>query len=115
MSETIRQEMLFFTSSICTGMLLTLSYDVLRMFRSVIRHGKFAVNLEDMLYWIAAAFTICRMTYEKNHGEFRGYAFLGILVGVGSICLAEWIFRKIWIKLLKKRRKRGKMTSQKMK
>ena len=99
MSETIRQEMLFFTSSICTGMLLTLSYDVLRMFRSVIRHGKFAVNLEDMLYWIAAAFTICRMTYEKNHGEFRGYAFLGILVGVGSICLAEWIFRKIWLLL----------------
>ncbi|MGN0356060.1 MAG: spore cortex biosynthesis protein YabQ [Muricoprocola sp.] len=115
MSETIRQEMLFFTSSIYTGILLALSYDMLRVLRKIIRHGKLAVNLEDMFYWMAAAFVICKMTYEKNHGEFRGYAFLGILLGVGSICLTEWIFRKIWIKLLKKRRKRGKMASQKMK
>ena len=115
MSETIRQEVLFFASSVYTGIMLTLAYDMLRMFRGVIRHGSLAVNLEDLIYWVITAFVICKMTYEKNHGEFRGYAFLGILTGVGIICLAEEIFRKIWIKLLKKKRKRGKMTSQKMK
>ncbi len=66
------------------GVFLAACYDVLRIFRGLIPHGKLLVNLEDLFYWIYVAVVIFLMLYEKNDGQLRGYVFGGLLVGMVS-------------------------------
>lgn len=110
MSEVVRQEILFFAASVLTGIGLLLFYDIFRIFRKIVRHNILAVNLEDFLYWCTVAFIIFGMIFKENEGILRGYAFVGILMGVWAEWLVEMLFRKIWTKLLKKLGKKGKMT-----
>ncbi len=113
MSEVVRQEILFFSASVLTGIGLLLFYDFFRIFRRVIRHKAWVVSLEDFLYWCAAALIIFGMMFRENDGILRGYAFAGIIAGAWAEWLVEVFFRKIWTKLLKKLRKKGKMTEEK--
>ncbi|EET60553.1 hypothetical protein BRYFOR_07371 [Marvinbryantia formatexigens DSM 14469] len=110
MSAVVQQEALFFFVSILTGVFLVWAYDLFRIFRKVVPHHIVAVSIEDLFYWLAVSFIIFGMIFEKNNGALRGYAFVGILLGVWFQYLAEVFFRKIWTKLLKKIRKRGKMS-----
>ena len=105
MSAVVRQEAAFFFASILTGIFLVWAYDLFRIFRKAVPH-----RIEDLLYWLAASFIIFGMIFEKNNGALRGYSFVGILLGVWFQYLAEVFFRKTWIKLLKKVKKRGKMS-----
>lgn len=113
MSVVVRQEILFFTFSILTGILLLWVYDVLRIFRRILPHKGVLVSLEDFFYWCGASLVIFSMIFKENDGVLRGYAFVGILVGVWIQWLLEVFLRKIWIKLLKKMKKKGKMTKDK--
>lgn len=110
MSAVVRQEAMFFFASIVTGIFLVWAYDLFRIFRKAVPHHILAISIEDMLYWLAVSFIIFGMIFEKNNGALRGYSFVGILLGVWFQYLAEAFFRKIWTKLLKKMRKRGKMS-----
>lgn len=110
MSAVVRQEAFFFLASILTGIFLVWSYDLFRIFRRVIPHHIVAVNIEDLIYWLAVSLIIFGMIFEQNSGALRGFAFVGILAGVWAQCFAESLFRRIWIKLLKKRKKRGKIS-----
>lgn len=112
MSSVVRQEILFFAASVLTGVGLLLFYDVFRIFRRVVRHNTLAVSLEDFFYWCSAALIIFAMIFKENSGILRGYAFAGILIGAWLEWLVEVFFQKIWIKLLKKRKKKGKMTKE---
>lgn len=113
MSAVVRQEAVFFFSSILTGIVLVWSYDFFRIFRKIVPHHIVAVSIEDMLYWVAVSLIIFGMIFEKNGGALRGYAFVGILAGVWAQCFLESLFRKARIKMLKKRRKKGKMKTVK--
>lgn len=110
MSETVRAETIFFFTSIATGVILIWSYDIFRIFRKIVPHHSIAVNIEDLLYWFVTALIIFGMIFEKNDGALRGYAFVGILAGVWAQCMIESYFQKLWIKMLKKTGKRGRMT-----
>lgn len=110
MSAVVRQEAAFFFASIMTGIFLVWAYDLFRIFRKAVPHHILAISIEDLLYWLAASFIIFGMIFEKNNGALRGYSFVGILLGVWFQYLAEVFFRKTWIKLLKKVKKRGKMS-----
>jgi len=113
MSQVVRQELVFFFSSIVTGIILVWSYDLFRIFRKVVKHHTIAVSVEDLLYWFVVSFIIFGMIFEKNKGAIRGYAFAGILIGVWMQCFAESVFRKFVIILLKKIRKRSKIRADK--
>lgn len=102
--------MLFFFTSIVTGIVLVWSYDIFRIFRKIVPHHNIAVNAEDLLYWFLVALIIFGMIFEQNDGALRGYAFVGILAGVWVQYTVEVFFRKIWIKVLKKLGKKGRMT-----
>lgn len=110
MSGVVKQEILFFAASILTGSGLLWFYDVFVILRKLIHHKNWVISLEDFLYWCAAALIIFIMIFQRNDGIIRVHAFAGILIGVWMQWRIQSVFQKIWIKLLKKRRKKGKMT-----
>ena len=81
-SQSIFQELDFFAASFCLGAFLVLCYDVLRIFRQLVRHGHAWVSLEDFFYWVMAAFAIFAMLYQKNDGLIRSFAIGGVLLGM---------------------------------
>lgn len=98
MSSRIASELLFFARSFVWGIGMTLVYEGLRLFRCLLRHGTFAVAVEDLIYWIAYAFLLFRMIYLENDGMIRGFALLAVLFGM----ILYLQFRKLLFFFIKK-------------
>ncbi len=81
MSAYLTTEVLLFAKAFWNGACLLLIYDVFRILRGVIRHGKILTALEDVGYWIFCAFYLLGYFYRENSGELRGYLFAGVLLG----------------------------------
>lgn len=81
MNPAITIELQFFLTSILWGGILLLIYDILRIFRRVIKHGAFLVAVQDMIFWVAASLFIFSMIYRENNGIIRGYSILGMMLG----------------------------------
>ncbi len=81
-SAGIYEELALMCFFFLLGIFLTACYDVLRIFRGLIPHGRLMVNLEDLIYWIYVAVVIFVMLYEKNDGQLRGYVFGSLLAGM---------------------------------
>lgn len=82
MSEMIYQEADFFITSFLCGVFLLVVYDVLRIIRRTIRHGRISVAVEDLVFWITGSLLVFGMIYEKNAGIIRGTAFLAMAMGM---------------------------------
>jgi spore cortex biosynthesis protein YabQ len=89
MSIQIVQESGFFVYSMAIGVLLSVLYDLIRIWRRVIRHNKMAVALEDLLFWIVTLFLIFFLFYDRNDGVLRWFTVAGVLLGIG-------IYKKIF-------------------
>lgn len=110
MSEMIRQEGMFFVVSFLTGMLLIWIYRILIWFRQMVRHSILVINLEDFLYWCAAAVIIFAAAFQENKGELRWFSAAAILLGAWVQWGVLYFLHRICIKLLKKFGNRGRMT-----
>ncbi len=82
MNYAISVELHFFLISILWGIMLLLAYDVLRVFRRLIKHGIFFVALEDLIFWVCASLFIFAMMYEENDGIIRGFSIMGMSLGM---------------------------------
>ncbi|WP_167955320.1 spore cortex biosynthesis protein YabQ [Anaerosporobacter faecicola] len=82
MTEIINLEVQFFLTSILYGILLLVVYDSIRIIRRIVPHKAFFIAVEDLLFWIVASIVIFLMIYEKNNGTIRGFAILGMLLGM---------------------------------
>lgn len=82
MTEIINLEVQFFLTSILYGILLLVVYDCIRIIRRIVPHKGFFVALEDILFWLVASIVIFIMIYERNNGTIRGFAILGMLLGM---------------------------------
>ncbi|MFG6370045.1 MAG: spore cortex biosynthesis protein YabQ [Lachnospiraceae bacterium] len=82
MSGEIIREWYFWLASIATGACMAFSYDLLRLFRRLIKHGKVAVDLEDLLYWIVWFCFSFALLYYGNNGVIRFAAVFGAAVGM---------------------------------
>lgn len=82
MNELIQMEVRFFLTCILWGIILLAVYDMLRIFRRIIRHGKILLSLEDILFWIISGILIFKMMYKQNNGIIRGFAILGMGIGM---------------------------------
>ena len=81
-SAGIYEELALLCSFFLIGIFLAASYDVLRILRGLIPHGKLLINLEDLIYWMYVAVVVFVQLYEKNDGRLRGYVFGGLLMGM---------------------------------
>ncbi|WP_455715363.1 spore cortex biosynthesis protein YabQ [Anaerosporobacter sp.] len=82
MTEIINLEVQFFLTSILYGILLLVVYDCIRILRRIVPHNAFFVALQDILFWVTASIVIFLMIYERNNGTIRGFAILGMLLGM---------------------------------
>ncbi len=82
MNKVIIVELRFFFASIIWGMLLIVFYDLLRIFRRVMKHNGFFVAIEDIIYWVICSVLIFRMMYKQNNGIIRGFSILAMLLGM---------------------------------
>lgn len=82
MSGEIVKEWHFWLVSIATGAFMAFVYDVVRLIRRLVRHGRLAVDLEDILYWTACFGLSFTLLYYGNNGVIRFAAVFGAAVGM---------------------------------
>lgn len=82
MNEDIIAELYFLLHSFVLGVLITILYDVLRIFRKLVKHSVFALALEDLIYWILCGICIFLMLYKENNGSIRWFAVVGVACGM---------------------------------
>lgn len=82
MSESIIRDNYFLLYSVILGISVTILYDVLRIFRRVIKHKDALVSIEDLIYWIIVAISVFYMMHTENNGTLRWFAVLGAAVGM---------------------------------
>ena len=80
-SESIGNEAVFLGISILLGAILFLIYDILRIFRRIVRHGAVWIGVEDFLYWVICTVAVFLMLYQENDGMVRGFAIGGVILG----------------------------------
>lgn len=109
-SGTIAGEGSLLLVSLLFGFILMLAYDIVRIFRRIIRHGTIFMAVEDILYWLFCAIGIFAMLYQENDGLLRWFVLGGVAIGMlfenyfVSPPLVS-LFVKIiqaWLKMIKK-------------
>lgn len=63
-------------------MCMIFAYDLLRIWRRVIRHGTVWIGIEDMFFWCGCAVAVFGMLYRQNDGLLRGFVIIAVLSGM---------------------------------
>jgi len=71
-----------FLSAVLTGGAIGLLYDAFRVFRKTTPHSKLAVQIEDVVFWIAATGLTFYYMLHRNYGEIRPFVLVGIALGI---------------------------------
>ncbi len=82
MNREILSELSFFLISAASGAALIVVYDILRVFRRLLKHSAFWIGAEDLLYWTGAGIFLFLMMERYNYGIVRGFSFAGALLGM---------------------------------
>ncbi len=82
MSRVILGELRVVVTSFFCGALITVVYDVLRIFRRGIYHSNFWIGVEDLIFWIWTALWTFGVLYRENDGNLRLYTMLSMGAGM---------------------------------
>ena len=89
--------LLFIYSPILTGVVSACAYEILKLFRKLIRHSGKMIAVEDIFYWIGISIYGFYQLYFTTYGVVRWYFILGVVCG--------WISEKMVAKKLENHRK----------
>lgn len=78
---TSGQQMWLFVVSCLFGIPIGIVFDIFRVFRMTVRHGKIAVMIEDILFFALYGVFIMCFTITAARSEFRFYYCFGNLLG----------------------------------
>lgn len=82
MSDLITWEWKFFAIAVMWGMILSIGYDILRIFRRVVIHRKVAtLAIEDILFWMISGFAMFHVIFMVNDGIIRSFALMAFALG----------------------------------
>lgn len=96
MNQIVSSQAILFITSVEIGVLMGVLFDLIRIFRKLLKHPNFLVQVEDMLYWIACGLMGFYRLYVCNYAEIRPYIFVGIVLGaVFYFATFSIIFMKI--------------------
>ena len=82
MSSVIAEEFRTVAAALAAGAVITLVYDLFRIFRRAIPHGNFWIGAEDLIFWIWASLWIFSVLYRENDGNVRMYTILAMALGM---------------------------------
>ena len=82
MSRVIAGELGTVAVAFFSGVLITVVYDVLRVFRRVIAHGNVWIGIEDCILWIWTSLWTFSVMYRENDGSLRMYTILTMVLGM---------------------------------
>ncbi len=101
-SETILQEGGLLCYSFLFGIALMMFYDILRIFRHIVKHRTILLAVEDALYWIICGIGIFAMLYRENDGLLRWFVLGGVAIGmlVENGLFSPWIIR-FFVKIIR--------------
>lgn len=77
----INEQVFLFLTCVQTGVMMGMLYDLIRIFRKIIRHPNWMVQIEDLVYWVTCGCFAFIMLYWENYGQIRVFIFAGILIG----------------------------------
>ena len=81
MGGFIRNQASILLDSIFIGMVIMVLYDVLRLFRRIVRHKRFLRDFEDFIFWIIGGFLVFSLVYSKSDGNIRWFIIAGVIFG----------------------------------
>ena len=81
MNVLVTKQTLLFLTAIQIGILMGIIFDLIRIFRKLIKHPNIFVQIEDMLYWVVSGFIGFYMLYICNYAAIRPYIFIGMILG----------------------------------
>ena len=81
MEEFIRNQASVLLDSVFIGMVIMALYDILRLFRRVIRHKRFLRDFEDFIFWIIGGFIVFSLVYSRSDGNIRWFIIAGVMLG----------------------------------
>ena len=84
-----------------TGITVLCAYNVLMLFRKLIRHSASVTGAEDVIFWVAVSIYIFRKMYDTTYGSIRWFFVVGLLCGAGIARLLIRLVGKIWAKIEK--------------
>lgn len=82
MSRVILGELRVVGVAFLSGAVITIVYDLLRIFRRVISHGNLWIGIEDFVFWVWTALWIFSVLYRENDGNLRMYTILSMALGM---------------------------------
>lgn len=99
MSETIYAEFNTFCYAIMLGAFCGIIYDIIRIFRRIIKKKIAVTAVEDIIYWLVVSVLMFMLMYRENGGMVRGYAIISIAAGM---ILYEISIGKFFVKYVSK-------------
>lgn len=82
MSNDILFELYVFCEALIHGVILAVMYDVIRIFRRIIKRNAIIVAIEDVVISLVATVITFGMIYRENQGSLRAYIFTGMFMGI---------------------------------
>ena len=102
----IGEESNIFLYAVLTGTVTFLAYQILILFRKLIRHHIVVINIEDFLYWIGVSIYVFCQMYRTTYGSIRWFFVLGVVLGNNLTYFIKNFLEKTmrkWKKALEKR------------
>lgn len=97
MSQDIYIESMHIGYAILWGVELGIVYDVIAIFRRLVKHKNFFIYIEDFCYWIFCAIFVFEHLYEIGNGHMRWYMALGVGIGMLTykLTISKWLVQGI--------------------
>lgn len=91
---TIGQELAIFVEAVLSGIIVFAAYDVLRVFRRLIRHGIVWISLEDLIFWSMTGIYLFVQIYKTSDGSIRWFFVIGVVAGMILFAgITRWFIR----------------------
>lgn len=104
----IGREASIFLCACLSGIVVAVIYQILTVFRSVVKHSYAASNVEDFFYWIGTGIYLFYQMYSTTYGIVRWYFILGVMLGFFASKVLISQIAKGLTKIQKKLEKSGK-------
>ena len=77
----IEREVVIFFYAVLTGSVVFCGYQILLLFRKLVKHRHVVEAIEDLLFWLAVSMYLFRQMYCPTYGSIRWFFVVGIVSG----------------------------------